>query len=238
MSTTIDPFRDYPKQADLGGEEIKLRLLTEGEAAALQTFFLGLSPADLLFLQRDPTDPAEIDAWLQEIAAGQTITLVAEAEDTLLGESTLRRSQVPWTRHVGTVRVITASEQRGRGLGRMLLEEMFSIAGALGIEKIVAEMTVEQVAAQRMFEQLGFREEGRYHAYIKDRRGAVHDLVVMTHDQPALDAGAPTLPQSVQAWRCHACGHVTPAVEQPPRCPDCGAAGEMLTPMDQTPPAG
>jgi rubrerythrin len=136
------------------------------------------------------------------------------------------------------VRVITAAAQRGRGLGRLLLEEIFATAAEYGIEKIVAEMTVEQVAARQLFEQMGFREEGRYHSYVKDRRGTPHDLLVMTRDQPALDTIAFSRAMPDQAWRCHACGHVTPASEQPVRCPDCGAAGENLTAIDGTPPAG
>lgn len=238
MGTTTNATRGYPKQAELGGEEITLRPLTEADAATLHTFFLALPPSDLLFLQRDPTEPREIDTWLREIASGETITLLAETESTILGETTIRRSPVPWTRHVGTVRVITAAEQRGRGLGRLLLREIFELAAALGIEKIVAEMTVEQVAAQQLFEQLGFREEGRYHAYVKDRQGVPHDLAVMTRDQPTLTANATTQPQSQQTWRCYACGHVTSSVEQPQRCPDCGGAGEILSLIEETQPAG
>jgi len=232
MSSPPAGAEAYPKQLELAGEPIVVRLLEPSDAAKLHDFVVQLSAADLLFLQRDVTDPREIDAWLAEVAAGDTVTLIAEGEGTMFGETTLRSSTVPWTRHVGTVRVITAPAQRGRGLGRLLLGEVFGLAAQRGIEKIVAEMTVEQVAAHRLFEQLGFREEGRYGAYVKDRQGMPHDLAVMTRDQPApgarLAAGSP----AAQAWRCHACGHVTPASEEPSRCPDCGAAGEMMTAAD------
>jgi L-amino acid N-acyltransferase YncA len=230
--SALPPSTSYPKTLDLAGEEIRLRLFGPDDAIKLHEFFLELAPADLLFLQRDVTDARQIDAWLSDVASGRAVTLLAEAEDTLFGEATLYRSQVPWTHHVGTVRVVTALQQRGRGLGRLLLEEVAQLAAAEGVEKLVAEMTVEQTAAHSLFEALGFREEGRYRAYVKDRRGVAHDLVVMTRDQPSLRAPQAAMPTVTVAWRCDACGHVTPASEQPARCPDCGAPSENLSPTE------
>jgi L-amino acid N-acyltransferase YncA len=233
MQSNPGRVADYPKHVDLSGEEISLRLLGVDDAAKLHDFFLELPPTDLLFLQRDVTDYKEIDAWMAEVAGGETVTLIAEADGSMLGEATIRGNHVPWTRHVGTVRVVTAAVQRSRGLGRLLLGEIFQIAAARGVEKIVAEMTVEQAGAIRLFQQLGFREEGRYRAYVKDRSGIAHDLVVMTHDPPALfELDAPEF-AGLQGWRCDACGHVTPATEAPQRCPDCGAAGELLSPATE-----
>ena len=231
---TDEKISGYPKDVDLAGEAIRLRLMGAGDATSIHQFFLSLPQRDLMFLQRDETDGAEIDAWVQEIARGEALTILAEADGTLLGESTLHHSRVPWTRHVGTVRVITDSAQRGRGLGRLLLEEMFSLAARRGVEKFVAEMTVEQIPAIRLFEQLGFREEGRFRSYVKDRQGVPHDLVVMTHDRPALASTGTATAEVRRPWRCDACGHVTTAPDAPPRCPDCGASGEHLTEAAET----
>jgi L-amino acid N-acyltransferase YncA len=50
----------------------------------------------------------------------------------------------------------------------------------------VAELRVhvapDQKAAQRAFEDLGFRLEGLLRDYVKDRTGRTHDLLVMSHD--------------------------------------------------------
>lgn len=219
----------YPRSVELAGEEIRLRLMEPQDAATVQEFCLSLPVEDLLFLQRDVTDSHEIDAWAAEIAKGDAVTLIAEADGELLGEATLRQSRVSWTRHVASVRVITQAQQRGRGLGHLLLEEIFTVAAERGVEKIVAEMTVEQVSAIGLFEQLGFHEEGHYHGYVKDRRGRPHDLIVMTRDQPSLHAARPNTEQELTAWRCGACGHVTTSDEAPPRCPDCGASSENFS---------
>lgn len=165
----------------LGGQEVHIRPMTPADTGALLSLFRSLPPEDLLFLRRDVTDELAVEAWARDVADGRVVTLLAEVGGKVVGEATLRPSAVPWTRHVGEVRVITAPELRGRGLGRTLLHEILEAARAAGVEKLTAEMTVEQAAARRMFEHMGFVEEGRYHAYARDQTGTPHDLLVMTH---------------------------------------------------------
>jgi L-amino acid N-acyltransferase YncA len=160
---------------------VRLRPMRPDDAGALLALFRSLPPEDLLFLRRDVTDERVLDAWARDVADGRVITILAETErGDVLGEASLYPSEVPWTRHVAEVRVITAPRARGKGLGRLLLREIMAAAKAAGIEKLVAQMTVEQEAARRLFERLGFSEEGRLRAHTRDQTGAPHDLVVMT----------------------------------------------------------
>ena len=226
-----DEATRLPRLIDVGGEPMLLRLMEADDADRVHAFFLELPSADLLFLRRDVTDGRAINDWVSEIEQGATLTLVALSEGTVMGEATLYRTGVPWSRHVGIVRVFTAAMQRGRGLGRLLLEELCRLAPSLGVEKLVAEMTVEQAAAQGLMAQLGFVEEARLRGYVKDRLGQPHDLVMMTRDMAAaaLAGGA----EAVSAiWRCTACGVVTHAAEPPNACPDCGASAGFVVPAD------
>jgi cytidylate kinase/L-amino acid N-acyltransferase YncA len=166
---------------NIAGRDIRIRPMTPSDAGALLAFFRSLPPEDLLFLRRNVTDELTIDAWARDVADGRIITLLAEDAGTVVGEASLRPSDVPWTRHVGEVRVVIAPEMRGRGLGRALLQEIMEAARAAGVEKLTAEMTVEQAAARRLFERTGFVEEGRFRAYTRDQAGHPHDLLVMTH---------------------------------------------------------
>lgn len=172
-----------PRTEEVNGEPVTLRLMTPADATALHAFFQEMAeeqPQDLLFLRRDVTSGAEIDNWTLEIATGETITVLAVADGQVLGESSLHRNDVPWTRHVGVVRVIVDPQQRGRGLSRLLLADMAAVALDCGIERLVAEMMAEQASARGLFERLGFKQEGRYQAFARDQHGALHDLVVMT----------------------------------------------------------
>ncbi|MBI2761872.1 MAG: GNAT family N-acetyltransferase [Chloroflexi bacterium] len=223
-----------PREVEVGGEPMHLRRMSRGDADRMHAFFLGLPSADLLFLRRDVTDGREIDNWVAEIERGETVTLIAETEGTVMGEATLHLTGVPWTRHVGIVRVFTAKVQRGRGLGRLLLEELCQLAPSLGIEKLVAEMTVEQTAAQRLTADLGFVEQARLPGYVKDRQGRRHDLVIMVNEVADPDlVPLDDLDGRAMPWRCTACGVVAHSTEPPNRCPDCGAGPGFLLRVDE-----
>jgi L-amino acid N-acyltransferase YncA len=179
-----------PRVEEVNGEEVTLRLMSPADATALHAFFQEMaeeSPRDLLFLRRDVTSGAEIDAWALEIASGEMITVLAVAEFEVLGEASLQRNNVPWTRHVGNVRVIVHPQQRGRGLARLLLGEVCAIALQAGIERLTAEMTAEQRGARNLFSSIGFIQEGHYRNFARDREGRLHDLVVMTAGQPEME---------------------------------------------------
>lgn len=186
----VAAFARLPRTVELGGESVTLRLFGPDDTDLLLAFFRGLPRADLSFLQQDLTAAAAITDWITEVTMGRTITVLAQVGEQIIGEASLQRSQVPWTDHVAQARVTTAASYRGRGLGGVLLHEVFDLAEATGVEKIVAEMTVEQEGARRLFEKLGFTEEGRYKAYVKDIEGQPHDLIVMTHTSAALSGRA------------------------------------------------
>jgi RimJ/RimL family protein N-acetyltransferase len=52
----------------------------------------------------------------------------------------------------------------------------------MGIEKMVAQMTVDQRSAVATFENLGFKPEALLREQVKDRTGKKHDLLVLSHD--------------------------------------------------------
>jgi ribosomal protein S18 acetylase RimI-like enzyme len=68
---------------------------------------------------------------------------------------------------------------RGLGLGRTLMKEAFRVAGAMGIEKMVAQMTTDQASAINVFQNYGFENEAILQRHVKDRSGATYDLLVM-----------------------------------------------------------
>ena len=222
-----------PRLVDLGGEPLVLRRMTPDDAERVHRFYLGLPTVDLLFLRRDVTVGRELNNWLAEIESGETVTIIADDEGTVLGEATLLRTGVPWSRHVGIVRVFTALAQRGRGLGRELLEAICAVAPAEGFEKLVGEMTREQEAAHGLFMRLGFQEEARLRNHIKDRYGAPHDLLILARELVGLDRPARLREAQSAVWRCTDCGFVARMSEPPRTCADCGADGAFLVLLGQ-----
>lgn len=179
---TIESPRTYPDTLRIAGHDITLRPMTAGDRAAVLEFARKLPEHDLLFLRRDLTQDAAVDDWIREIAVGEIFTVLAVEGDSVLGWATIHRNRLRWTAHVAELRVMVAEGARGLGLGRILTQEAFANAVGLGIEKMVAQMTMDQKGAIAVFEGLGFRPEALLRNQVKDRAGKKHDLLVLSHD--------------------------------------------------------
>jgi len=172
----------YPKQVQLGSAAVTLRLMTKGDGAALLSFARNLPEHDLLFLRRDITKQAGVDAWVRDLDRGRITTILAEAEGEIVGYATVHRSDLDWSRHVAELRVMVTGKGKGRGLGRLLIKNAFGVGLALGAEKLHARMTLDQLAARTLFEELGFKPEGLLRDEVKDRSGKKHDVLLLSHD--------------------------------------------------------
>ncbi len=182
MSATMSTLT-LPRQVKLSdGSEITLRLLGRLDRDAFLKFTTSLPDHDLLFLRTDITNPDVIEGWLDNIDLERIITIVAERDGGILGYGSLHISNAPWSRHVGELRVLIDGSMRGKGLGRALTESVFAQALDRGIEKMVAQMTVDQKGAIATFEELGFKPEALLLDHVKDREGKKHDLLVYSHD--------------------------------------------------------
>ncbi len=173
----------YPKEAQLrDGRSCSLRPMTADDRDLLLAFARSLPADDLLFLRTNITEPAVVDDWLANIAGGRTITILAFEAGAVLGYGSLHRNTASWTRHVGEIRLIVGSAARGTGLGRVLATEIYSIATALGLTKLSAQMTLDQAGARVTFERLGFRPEALLADWVVDANGLTRDLLMMTYD--------------------------------------------------------
>lgn len=174
--------REFPAVHQLGSLEVTLRLMQPADREAVLAMARELPAHDLLFMRRDITDEAVVDRWLAEITTGEVTTILAVNDERVLGYGTVHRSLVPWTDHIGELRVLVAESARGHGLGRLLTHEAFLLALTLGVEKMIAQMTVDQEGAIATFSNLGFRPEAILRDQVKDRNGTTHDLIMMGHE--------------------------------------------------------
>lgn len=179
---TVETARTYPALHRVGSRDITLRLMNAADKPGVLAFARKLPEHDLLFLRRDITEDPALDDWLAEIASGEITTVLALDGTEVVGYATIQRSPLRWTAHVAELRVLVAESMRGHGLGRILTQEAFANALALGIEKMVAQMTLDQKGAIATFEGLGFRPEALLRDQVKDRDGNKHDMLVLSHD--------------------------------------------------------
>lgn len=174
--------RSYPEQIRLGADDITLRYMTAPDADAILAFARALPEHDLLFLRRDITDPETVAAWVQDLESGDSISVLGLRGDEVVGYGTIHRNKVGWSQHVAELRVLVSESMRGKGLGRVLTQEAFAIALGQGIEKMMAQMTLDQKGAIATFEGIGFRPEALLRDHVKDRAGKKHDLLVLSHE--------------------------------------------------------
>ncbi|MGE0598145.1 MAG: N-acetyltransferase family protein [Dehalococcoidia bacterium] len=179
---TVEGARTYPMTHRAGNQDITLRPMTPDDKAAVLAFARALPEHDLLFLRRDITEEPAMDDWVAELKSGEIATILALKGDEVVGYATIHRSLLRWTAHVAELRVMIAESMRGAGLGRVLTQEAFATALAEGIEKMVAQMTLDQKGAIATFEGLGFRPEALLRDQVKDRAGNKHDLLVLSHE--------------------------------------------------------
>lgn len=180
--------RDYPRNIRCDGAAVQIRLIADGDEAAILAFARELSPHDLLFLPRDISQPKVVAAWVAVSRDGLMRTVLAVHDAKVIGCVTLVSDPLSWSRHVGEMRVIVADAWRGKGLGQKLAQECFALALEQGIDKLSASMTVDQTGAIAVFEGLGFQAEALLRNQVKDREGVAHDLVILSRDMTRLQS--------------------------------------------------
>ena len=181
-------MRSYPRQVACGDSQVEIAPMTSADRGALVAFVATLPAQDLLFLRRDITHPKVVDAWMRALDTGELTCLVARDDSAMAGCTAIFTDPLSWSRHVGELRVLVSPAWRGKGLGRVMIQECFAQALALGLKKVVARMTADQRAAIAVFEELGFRAEALLARHVADREGQLHDLVLLSHDVDAVAA--------------------------------------------------
>lgn len=77
MTVPSDPRRHFPTSFTFGGKPLVFRPLSPDGRDAILDFACGLPREDLLFLDRDITQPAVVDAWVRYVSEGKLVTIVA-----------------------------------------------------------------------------------------------------------------------------------------------------------------
>ncbi|MBV8095240.1 MAG: GNAT family N-acetyltransferase [Acetobacteraceae bacterium] len=182
--------RSYPRTFRCDGGEVEIRYMAPADQEAVLGFARALPGHDLLFLPRDITQPKVLAAWAREIESGSMLSLLGLQNGKIVGCATLVRDPLSWSSHVGELRVVVSADMRGKGLGRLLIQECFGLALDQGLEKITAQMTVDQRGAINVFETIGFRAEGLLRDQVKDRNGNKFDIAILSHDARRFQAQA------------------------------------------------
>jgi L-amino acid N-acyltransferase YncA len=172
-----------PREVALAdGTAAELRLMTAVDLPRLAALLGSVPVDDLLALRRVSTAPAALARWAVAVTGGQVTTVLAERKGVVVGEASLRHHHDPALAHTAEIEVVVAPAVRALGLGAALVTEIFLLALARGVHKIIAPMTLDAGPAVALFQTLGFQIEGLLRGQRRDRSGSAHDLVLMGLD--------------------------------------------------------
>jgi len=164
------------------GTEVTIRPLAPQDIDRLMEFYGALPEEDRKYLKFDVTDRKAVAKRLRRVETGDDIRIVAVHGGLIVASGALELSGEAWSKHQGEIRVIVARPFQKRGLGMIMIRELYFIAVQNQIQKIVARMMRPQVGAQKIFRRLGFREDSLMPDFVKDVQGSAQDLIIMTCD--------------------------------------------------------
>jgi RimJ/RimL family protein N-acetyltransferase len=162
------------------GTEVTIRRLVPSDIDKLLEFYGSLPEEDRRYLKFDVTDRKAVAKRLRRIETGDDIRIAAIHGGVIVASGALELSGETWSKHQGEIRVVIARPFQQRGLGTIMIRELYFIAVQNQIQTIVARMMRPQVGAQKVFRRLGFRDETMFPDFVKDIQGGSQDLIVMT----------------------------------------------------------
>lgn len=125
--------------------------------------------AVLLIEQSSFPLPWKREHFLHEITAPHSFPFVAEIDGKVAGYvclmSLFEEAQI--------LDIAVAAEQRGRGVGRLLMEKALAVAREKGAEIMALEVRESGTAAIGLYRALGFRQVGIRANYYESRENAV-----------------------------------------------------------------
>jgi RimJ/RimL family protein N-acetyltransferase len=151
---------DYPKTVVLSdGVHLRLRPMVRTDAAALAELFARLPEEERWYLRHDVADPAVATAFAARLDPARTLPVLALDGERVVAEATLHRRGERSQRHLAEVRLTLDPGYRGRRLGTWLLLDCVHLAGALGVERLLAVVPAHEEALLAALRRLDFVHE-------------------------------------------------------------------------------
>lgn len=114
------------------------------------------------------------------IKSPDDLTLVADLDGEIVGVVTVQRGMYRKNRHTANLGIAIKQQHRTRGLGTELIKGSIKWCQEVGIKKLNLEVFSSNYSAMKLYEKLGFKEEGRrIRQFTVD--GTLVDDVLMTY---------------------------------------------------------
>lgn len=182
------PLDRYPKEITLRNDaRVILRPLGPGDAEGIWGFLRQLPEIDKAHFHGDVESLPVVEQWVKSVEYATEFPILAIQGNRVVGTVTLYRNRTGWKQRVGIVRILVASDFRHLGLGTAMIREIRHLGELVALNYLVAEVIEEQQDAVRALERMGFEKSVIHRNYVNDRRGRLHNLVVLLHPMSGLE---------------------------------------------------
>jgi len=162
--------------------KVTIRKLNPDDLGKLMAFYCILPEEDRKYLRVDVTDRDVVAQRIGFIEKGKVIRIIALYKKKIVADGALELFSDEWEKRHGELRVIVAQDFQRRGLGSLIMRELYFLAVQKKIETLVVKMMRPQTAVRSICRRLGFHEEAIVPDYVRDMTGTAQDMVVMTCD--------------------------------------------------------
>ncbi len=143
------------------GDEVVIGPLHQSEYPALYRMFESIVAALEGYPHAPPLDEPAFDATWKAVTVTVGARLQTGGGPVLAGAYYLKPNFVGRAAHIANAGYAVDSAVRGRGIGRLLLEDSIWRAPRLGFDAIQFNLVFESNTARRLYEELGWRQVGR-----------------------------------------------------------------------------
>jgi len=164
------------------GRALVLRRARQSDAEALIAAIDEVAREGKFFLRSRFRQSVEVERERIALARRQgNLFLVATVDGGLAGWLSMRRRPQEFRRHAAELGIGVRKECREIGVGKALLLAALEWAAKTKIERVELGVRASNQRALKLYEQLGFVEEGRRIRAVKDNHGAYDDEIIMVY---------------------------------------------------------
>lgn len=162
------------------GAEILIRDMDpKQDFEALMKFYTDLPTEDRRYLRIDVTNRKTMEQRIKLMDFGYHFRLLALSGGAIIGKGVLELPFEEWRRHQGELRVIIARDFQRRGVGMILMRDLYRLALRKNVDTVTVWVMKPQEAALNLARKMGFHDQSILPDYVKDQNGEMQDLYIL-----------------------------------------------------------
>jgi ribosomal protein S18 acetylase RimI-like enzyme len=142
------------------GQRVLIRPGRESDAASVRAAIKAVAAEKWHLATLDGFSLEQTRTFLKRVVEGALPQVMAVADEEVIGFCDILPGTADGFTHVGRLGMGVQAEWRRQGIGRRLLDACLPLARGAGIEKVELEVFADNLAAIRLYESFGFKDEG------------------------------------------------------------------------------